>query len=230
MVSVKFGAARAAAQPAATLRSQRGAAVFIVVLMMTLLTALGIFAVRSASLADVAAGYDREGVQASLVAQYGLTATTAFIGAKNLSTTVVQTMSLPLPFKQPKCETNPGLPGPPCYQIRQAQDIQADVMTTSNEFLFAPSNTSVPVPNGTSSLNVNETTDAAFAVELTEVAPTGVPLSGDNTLRQYQVTVTSMAQVRSVGACPGGVGVTPPNAADTAVRSIITVGALLGKQ
>src|SRR5450432_3491950 len=61
------------------LQAQRGAAVFIVVMVLTLLTAVGIFAVRSASLADVAAGYDREAAQASLIAQYATTATAAYL-------------------------------------------------------------------------------------------------------------------------------------------------------
>ncbi len=36
-------------------------------MVLTLLTAVGLFAVRSSSMADLAAGYDREGAQASLV-------------------------------------------------------------------------------------------------------------------------------------------------------------------
>jgi hypothetical protein len=60
---------------------ERGAAVFIVVMVITLLTAVGIFAVRSASLVDMAAGYDRQMVQTEYVAQLGTLATAAELGS-----------------------------------------------------------------------------------------------------------------------------------------------------
>jgi len=56
---------------------ERGAALFIVVLVITLLTAIGIFAARAASLVDVAAGYDRQAVQTQYLAEYGLRSSTA---------------------------------------------------------------------------------------------------------------------------------------------------------
>lgn len=51
---------------------ERGAALFIVVLVITLLTAIGIFAARSASLVDVASGYDRQAIQTEYIAEYGI--------------------------------------------------------------------------------------------------------------------------------------------------------------
>lgn len=52
-------------------RSQRGAAVFLVILVITLLGAMGVFASRAAGLTEAAAGYDRGGEQAEYLAQYG---------------------------------------------------------------------------------------------------------------------------------------------------------------
>src|SRR5688572_24601151 len=47
----------------ASRRGERGAAVFIVVMAVVLLTGIGVFAVRTASMVDVAAGYDRQMTQ-----------------------------------------------------------------------------------------------------------------------------------------------------------------------
>jgi hypothetical protein len=55
-------------------RRRRGAAIFVVMLVTSLLSALGIFAVRSASLADLASGYNRQLVQTHYVADYAVLA------------------------------------------------------------------------------------------------------------------------------------------------------------
>jgi hypothetical protein len=51
-------------------RQQRGAALFLVVMVVTILSAIGVFAMRSASLVDVATGYNRQGVQAAFLADF----------------------------------------------------------------------------------------------------------------------------------------------------------------
>ena len=55
--------ARAALRRCAARRRERGAAVFIVMMAIVLLTGIGVFAVRTASMVDVAAGYDRQATQ-----------------------------------------------------------------------------------------------------------------------------------------------------------------------
>ncbi len=231
----------ASRQPAGR-QDQRGAAVFIVVMVLTLLTAVGIFAVRSSSLADAAAGFDREGAQASLVAQYGISATAAYLGTGIASTviTMMESRNNPL-YTPPLCESNayPIAPAPPpsptpafppsCFKIDSAPAgiIQTSFTTSSNESIFAPSNAaSAGYATSTSSLNANETTDAAFVVELTEARSTGLPVAGSTIETQvlHQVTLTSFAQVRPVAACAGGV-LSTPNAAQTAVRAIVSAGA-----
>lgn len=215
----------------ATPHAERGAAVFLVVLILTLITALGVFALRSASLADVAAGFDREGAQAALIAQYGITATAAYVGT-GVSDTIISKMKSPpdAGYIMPACESNGypmGLPprSPPMRCFRLRQDVLEQSFTnSSNEVVFAPSNKNLL--GHTSSLNVNETTDAAFSVEMTDISTTGMPLTGSGEdWVQYQVTLTSLAQVRPVLACAGtGTPTTIPNAAQTVVRSVITIG------
>ena len=50
---------------------ERGAALFVVVMVITLLTAVGIFAARSTSLVDAATGYGRQAAQTLALADYG---------------------------------------------------------------------------------------------------------------------------------------------------------------
>ena len=58
---------------------QRGAAVFMVVMVMTIAAAIGIFSMHSASLADLAVGYSRQSTQAALIAQYAARATANYL-------------------------------------------------------------------------------------------------------------------------------------------------------
>ena len=209
-------------------QAQRGAAVFIVVMVLTLLTAMGVFAVRSASLADQAAGYEREGAQASLVAQYAVTATAAYM-ATGVSGVILDRLELsktePAP---PICEANflsataqAATPRPPCYRLNLS-DLQTSFSRASSEFVFAPSNKPTSDPSSTSSLNANETTNATFVVEITEAAKTGVPNAGSGTSSTpVLMTLTAIAQVRPTAACTNG-GTSAPAAGQQAMRAMIT--------
>lgn len=190
------------------LHAQRGAAVFIVVMVLTLLTAVGIFAVRSSSLADVAAGYDREASQASLIAQYATVATAAYL-ATPASNTIITNMKLPNLY----CQTNMGV-AKGCFKLASGV-LEASTLSSGNEDLFETSS---------SSLNANTvaTTDADFDLELTDAASTG-SLGVGNPTSPVQMTVTAIAQVRQAGVClnPGG---TTWNAGQQVVRSYISAG------
>ena len=233
-VSVHASQSRAAH---ARLHSQRGAAVFIVVMVLTLLTAVGIFAVRSASMADVAAGFDREGAQAGLIAEYGVTATAAYLSTGSAIAQIHAMAVPPSGYTPPTCESNGLLPGAPTPSPTPAQkasclklDDQAHLApvfnASSSESLFAPANNAPTAqypnyPTSTSSLNVNEATDAKLVAEVTEAYSTGLPVSGFETKNRvlYFLSVTAIAQVRPVAACAAGT--TTPSAAQTAVRAVI---------
>ena len=187
------------------LHAQRGAAVFIVVMVLTLLTAVGIFAVRSTSLADIAAGYDREASQAALVAQYGTRAAAAFLATTGGSTVVGQMKS------NTYCQTNMGLSAP-CFKLTSGL-IESTTLTQGNENLFETSS---------SSLNFNGKTTADFMLELTDASRSG-KLSAGDTHSPIQVTVTAIAQVQQAGACVAGVGQTW-NAGQQMMRALISAG------
>jgi hypothetical protein len=187
------------------LQAQRGAAVFIVVMVLTLLTAVGIFAVRSTSLADVAAGYDREAAQASLVAQYATKAAAAYLATPAANTILV--LMKPSTY----CQSNMNIMAP-CFKMGSGL-IEASTLAAGNENLFE---TSSP------SLNVNGKVVADFVVELTDPSRSGKLTAGD-THSQVQVTVTAIAQVQQAGACVNGVGQSW-NAGQQVMRALISAG------
>lgn len=191
--------------PRTARQGQRGAAVFIVVMVLTLLTAVGLFAVRSASLADLAAGYDREGAQATLIAEYAVTASAAYLA--NDPTTVFLGYKASIDKSPQPCQSNaiagtvpPPAPRPGCYRL-ELSELQNSFTKMSNESVFAPPNTTTAAGN-TSSLNANESTNASFVVEVTDAAKTGVPPEGDDAkVSLILMTLTAISQVRPATAC-----------------------------
>ena len=61
-------------------RSQRGMAVFLVVLVLTMVSAIGVFAMHSASLVDRATGFNRQNVQATAVVEFGMRGAATWLG------------------------------------------------------------------------------------------------------------------------------------------------------
>ena len=225
MVSVQHNCPRKQPCPRSR-QAERGAAVFIVVMVLTLLTGMGLFAVRSASLADMAAGYDREGAQASLIAQYAVTATAAYM-ATGVSGAIMDRLELSKTESTPPiCESNflspaaqAATPRAPCYRLNMS-GIQQSFTLSSNETVFAAPNltSSSGITGSTSSLNANETTNANFVVEITEAAKTGVPNPGG--AMTVMMTLTAIAQVTPALAC--SLGTSAPSAGQQAMRAMIT--------
>lgn len=57
---------------------ERGAAVFVVVLVLTLLSAIGVFSMRSAGLVDLASGFNRQNAQSTAIAEYAAKAAATY--------------------------------------------------------------------------------------------------------------------------------------------------------
>jgi hypothetical protein len=178
--------------------------VFIVMLVITLLTALGIWAARSASLVDAGSGYSRQALQAQYVADLGVEATSAFLanGSADLFVTKAEREQL-------KCTENMTLlPGAFCYPFDPGT-LQAGF---TGPMLPAPA-ASGSAGVGTGSLAPfglgpgNVTGD--FIVEMTDKGPPG-PLPGaeqddvNSTIRQASVTLTAIATVRPATTAPTG--------------------------
>jgi hypothetical protein len=211
-------------------QGERGAAVFIVVMVLTLLTAVGLFAVRSASLADLAAGYDREGAQAALVAEYAITASAAYLA--NDPSTVLLGYKASIDRSPQPCQSNaiPGTfpspaPRPGCYRLGLAE-IETSFGRMSNETVFAPANLTGGPSGSTSSLNINETTNATFVVEVTDASKTGVPAEGDDAkVSTVMMTLTAISQVRPAAACAATNSA--PTAGQQVMRALIATKSTL---
>jgi hypothetical protein len=62
-------------------RAQRGMAVFLVVLVLTMISAIGVFSMHSASLVDRASGFNRQNVQATAMVEFGARGAATWINA-----------------------------------------------------------------------------------------------------------------------------------------------------
>jgi hypothetical protein len=175
-------------------RQQRGATVFVVVLAVTLLTAIGLFAAHSATLVDQAAGYERMARQTQQIAEFGTLATTAELGSGTAESHVAQ-----LYATGKTCTANAGREDARCYK-RTYADINNRTQELSDESL-----TRNAVGDKEDVLG-NGTVEGDFVVELTDpsdnVRVPGSDYGSSSTVkyRYVQVTATTIAQVRPAGA------------------------------
>jgi Tfp pilus assembly protein PilX len=176
-------------------RRARGATVFVVVMAVTLLTAVGLFAAHSATLVDQAAGYDRLANQTRQLAEYAALATTAELGSGTASAYVQMMQS-----GSQTCSANAGLTGVPCYSMTRER-LNARTKELSQESLIEDQSGAVENVIGSGD------TQGDFFVELTEpkyvdVGVAGSDLSGTSgsSFRYLRVTATSYANFRPANA------------------------------
>ena len=207
---------------------ERGAAVFVVVMVLTMLTAIGVFAIRAASMANLSSGYDRQNTQNHYVGEYGLLSAVAELSTTRRSA-YVQKMGKGVE----KCAGTKGVAnlgaGIPCYHL-YANDVARTVQSNfSGRPLFeAPSGTgSALVPGSLGPVAL----DGDFVVEMTDPGPVGLPVAGTDVggsaakFRYLQVTLTSTGQVRPAGdptACTAGAVV----AGNETGRAFVVIGPL----
>ena len=172
---------------------ERGAAVFIVAMVVTLLTAVGVFAIRSASLVDVASGYNRQSLQTEYVADYGVLLT-----AHELSTQAASAYTNVAQSGSDDClatsDVNTNAVGQPfCYAF---QSEELGQRFNPDDGLFDDSDGlpgTLIDPVGADADDV-ENLEARFVVEMTEAFQTGNVRGADLTSNQLvpvQVTLTA---------------------------------------
>jgi len=178
-------------------RSERGAAVFVVVLAITMLTAVGLFAAHSATLVDQASGYARLARQTQYIAEYGTLAGAAELGSGSAEPYLKAMLT-----GANACRANavdPATARPPCYKMFYANlDARTSNPLTVDESGEHPQFVGV----------TSDGTDGSFAdfvVELTDPGPTGAPVAGTDlggaglSFRYVKVTATTTAQLRPPG-------------------------------
>jgi hypothetical protein len=202
-------------------QSERGAAVFVVVMAITLLTAVGLFAAHSATLVDQASGYARLARQTQSVAEYG-----TLTAAAELSTGASGAYVEQLTKSGDLCRANTGLSGtPPCYKLFADQLDKRTYALTSRHLIESTAGDGTP-----GSFGKDATTVGDFVVELTDPGPVsraaaGTDIGGTGTSFRYlKVTATTTAQVRSsAAACVDQVTTT---VGQQSVRAHLVIGPL----
>jgi hypothetical protein len=165
-------------------RRQResGAAVFLVVMVLTIISAIGVFAMRSASLVDRATGYGRQSVQATAVAEYAARTAATYL------------------------ESNPALVSSTtrvlgCAQALQDIDPDAPCTVFKNGMLATSFLADVSPPDGTIIGSLSLPSDPTriateFVTEMSEPSMASITASPGFTSGLFkQVTFTSIARV-----------------------------------
>ena len=164
-------------------REQRGAAIFLVVLVLTIVAGIGVFSMRSAGLVDLATGYSRQSVQTTFIADYAARAAATYLEANP---------SL--------VDSSTQIPG--CAKVLTTYDTEAPCIVFKTSLLAesldetAPRNFADGV-NGLLALPDDLTgIDAEFVTEMTEPTMANITASPGFTSGLFkQVTFTSIARV-----------------------------------
>jgi len=190
-------------------KAERGTTVVVVVLVTTLITAIGMFAVRNVSQIDLAVGYSRQSAQTNALAELGTTAAMAEVA--NSATRYSSEMSRrdPTNVLQPafRCAANaskdPSIalgPLTTCYPLTQAR-IEQNTTSHGGETLLEPT----VGTSETGSFGPLANMAGSVVIELTEKRPTNIPIpgakQGDSA---FDVTVTTTGIVNPVTATECG--------------------------
>jgi hypothetical protein len=180
--------------------AERGAAVFVVVLVLTLISAIGVFSMRSAGVVDLASGFNRQSVQSGAMAEFGARAAATYLGTNKA---LVQNTS-----RISGCSDRFQAANPLASCIPLRPSLLNDVFAAS-----AP-DTLVDGLAGRLSLDGSPTAvRAEFAIELTDAAAANQRQGAGNTGGDdtFSVTLTSIAKVyptdgSNPSACSPGSG------------------------
>jgi hypothetical protein len=188
-------------------RKERGTTVLVVVMVVTLITAIGVFALRNVSQIDLAVGYSRQSAQTTALAELGTSASLSEV-AQNQN--YVKAMGLRDPSDVTKlaqnCLANAGMTNASevyCFRLTQAL-IEGSTTSRSGETLTEP--TVAGAESGSFGLLAN--TSGTVAVELTEQRQLDTLIAGSKDY-PLDLTVTTSAVVSPIsssGQCGDSVG------------------------
>ena len=190
-------------------RAERGAALFIVMMVITLLTAVGVFAVRTTSLADVAAGYNRQAVQSSYLSEYAARSVVAEMSVA--PDTYLNPFNNP-PAELPNCRSTAGIPDAVCF-TRQ----HFDIVESLDESI------GIDDPDDFIGRLGNGSSRGAFHIEVFEASAAPERQAGESETATFrQVTITAEARIQPVAAGAD------PNVCTDAVATTTSVQAVRG--
>jgi hypothetical protein len=210
--------------------SERGAAIFVVVMVITLLTGIGVYAAHSASMVDTATGYARQSSQAQ-----GLSIYASLLAASELDQGRTAAILLQMDRRTEICPSNPtGAPNLPCYKILDAE--------MSNRVKSHPGNDDVdllvhqeaeidgslgPRHGLAGDSGIEGTMMVEFLEDYQSIPPAGEDKGGLGHYKTYEITLNAWSQVRPVlgSTDPSWCGTDDSSAGATlqAVRAYIQV-------
>ncbi len=171
---------------------ERGAAIFVVVLVITMLTAIGVYAARSASLSTSASGHARQMTQTHYLTEYAMV-----LGLSALSVDLAPIVNRMQQQPDMSCYAAATAVGARCVRLFPPS-LQAK-LTPNGKLLEAPT-ASAPGSLGRAAL------DSSFAVELSDGTFTSPAQGYDRSptssaaFRFFTITVTGVGQIRTPGA------------------------------
>ena len=178
--------------------AERGTTVVVVVLVTTLITAIGIFAARNISQVDQAVGYSRQAGQSNALAELGTSAALTQVGSNPDQYTDMTKATL-------SCFANGPYTTSFCNKLDRAA-LEAGTALYSGETLLEPA---VPGISETGSFGPFANTTGVIQVEMTDAHETGQIIAGSN-LTTVDLTLTTMASVSPIVAgsepCNGAAG------------------------
>jgi len=198
-------------------KSERGTTVLIVVMVTTLITAIGVFAVRNIAEIDRAVGYGRQAAQTTALAELATAAAMAQIGVTgNAYVNGVDGMSKvdPSDSANPtkpyyKCQANrpfESLGGATCFPLSQ-DFIEGTTTTNGGETLLEPTIAGTE----TGSFGAISGMTGNVNVEMTEKRNTKIPIPGSSG-SAIDVTLTTTAVISPIpqgttDPCGGGAAI-----------------------
>ena len=205
---------------------ERGAALFVVVLAITLLTGVGLFAAHSATLVDQAAGYNRLSRQTQQMAEYGTLAVAADFGSGAAGTYLNEARSVDPPRT---CAAN-AKRSADCFR-RTYEDVAIQTLKLSKETLLTDDSGDIPdvigVSTGTGSTAAAGDITGRFQTEITDISNAGLSVVGRDmgnikAAAYKRITATTYSQLRPVEAA----GVSCAVTGQQAMRAHLVVGPL----
>lgn len=202
-------------------KSERGTTVLVVVMVTTLVTAIGVYAVRNSSLIDQAVGYSRQSSQTVALAELGTSAAISEFGANKAAAYVTQMVNRP-----ETCLANTqAYATAPCARL-----FRSDIEASTQDTLLEPTVAGVD----TGSLGPSGAMMGDLYVEITERSPTGRPIAGTDLggtgieLKYAKVTLTTTAQIRPTAPAGGDDNTCNAGVAAVASKKVMRARVVVG--
>jgi hypothetical protein len=186
--------------------NQRGAAVFIVLLVVIMLTGIGVFATRAASLATLSSGFDRQMTQTHYITEYAVLTTTAELSTPRRDIYIRQMAKQPDMQCTSVVNTSTGtavrVSNATCYRFFYG-DLENAMKSNAGEGLNVLVNPYSATPTVQGGGLGFAPLQADFVIEMSDLGPSTPPIAGNDltsagavNLQYMTVTLNTTGQVR----------------------------------